>query len=51
MMPPDLDQALLSNYVGDIASAESLTNTAHDIRNAGYQNHTANGRHFDEQGS
>ncbi|NMQ20485.1 hypothetical protein E4P82_15565 [Candidatus Competibacter phosphatis] len=38
--PPDLDQALLSNYVGDIARAEKLTNTAHDIRNAGYQNHT-----------
>ena len=38
--PPNLDQALLSNYVGDIARAEKLTNTAHDIRNAGYQNHT-----------
>ncbi len=38
--PPDLDQVLPSNYVDDIARAEKLTNTVHDIRNAGYQNHT-----------
>ncbi len=38
--PPNLDQALLSNYVGDIARAEKLTNTTYDIRNVGYQGHT-----------
>ena len=38
--PPDLDQALLSNYVDNIVRAEKLTNTAYDIRNAGYQDHT-----------
>ena len=37
--PLDLDQVLLSNYVDGTARAEKLTNTAHDIRSAGFQNH------------